>query len=53
MSYTGEVLGAYSLGLLGYAGTKVVQPVFLALEKRWVPLIAAAVALAISIGLNY
>ncbi|MFR1410878.1 MAG: lipid II flippase MurJ [Akkermansia sp.] len=48
----GEV-GAYSLGLLGYAGTKVVQPVFLALEKRWVPLIAAAVALAISIGLNY
>ena len=51
--YTGEVLGAYSLGLLGYAGTKVVQPVFLALEKRWVPLIAAAVALAISIGLNY
>lgn len=24
--YTGEVLGAYSLGLLGYAGTKVVQP---------------------------
>ena len=53
MRYTGEVLGAYSLGLLGYAGTKVVQPVFLALEKRWVPLIAAAVALAISIGLNY
>ncbi|WP_300801679.1 lipid II flippase MurJ, partial [uncultured Akkermansia sp.] len=51
--YTGEVLGAYSLGLLGYAGTKVVQPVFLALEKRWVPLIAAAAALAISIGLNY
>ncbi len=53
VQYTGQVLSAYSLGLLGYAGTKVVQPAFLALEKRWVPLIAAAVALCISIGLNY
>lgn len=35
--YTGEVLGAYSLGLLGYAGTKVVQPVFLALENAGFP----------------
>ncbi len=33
--YTGEeVLGAYSLGLLGYAGTKVVQPVFLGPSKN-------------------
>ncbi len=53
VQYTGQVLAAYSLGLLGYAGTKVVQPVFLALEKRWVPLIAASVALCISIGMNY
>ncbi len=53
VQYTGQVLTAYSLGLLGYAGTKVVQPVFLALEKRWVPLIAAGVALCISIGMNY
>lgn len=53
VSYTGEVLAAYAIGLLGYAGTKVVQPAFLALEKRWVPLIASAVALSISIGLNY
>lgn len=51
--YTGEVLGSYSIGLLGYAGTKVVQPVFLALEKRWIPLITSATALLISIGLNY
>lgn len=53
VSYTGSVLTAYSIGLLGYAGTKVVQPVFLALEKRWVPLIAAVVALSISVSLNY
>lgn len=51
--FAGAVLEAYAIGLLGYAGTKVVQPVFLALEKRWVPLIAAAVALSVSVGLNY
>lgn len=50
---TGDVLVAYAWGLLGYAGTKVVQPVFLALEKRWVPLIAALVALSLSYGCNY
>ncbi len=50
---TGEILTAYAWGLLGYAGTKVVQPVFLALEKRWVPLIAALVALAVSYSCNY
>ncbi len=51
--YTGSVLSAYSIGLLGYAGSKVVQPLFLALEKRWVPLIVASISLCISIGLNY
>lgn len=50
---TGNVLASYSLGLLGYAGTKVVQPIFLALEKRWVPLIASLIALYISVSLNY
>ena len=50
---TGEVLAAYSLGLLGYAGMKVLQPVFLALEKPWAPAGLALVACALSIGLNY
>lgn len=53
VAMTGGVLSAYAVGLLGYAGTKIVQPVFLALEKRWVPLIAASTALIISVSLNY
>lgn len=50
---TGQVLAAYSLGLLGYAGMKVLQPVFLALEKPWAPAGIALAACAFSIGLNY
>ncbi len=53
VSRTGEVLTAYAWGLLGYAGTKVIQPVFLALEKRWIPLIVALIALSLSYGCNY
>lgn len=49
----GQVLGAYCLGLLGYAGMKVLQPVFLALEKPWAPAGLALFACAISITLNY
>ena len=50
---TGTVLSAYSIGLLGYAGMKVLQPVFLALEKPWAPAFLALLACATSIGLNY
>ena len=50
---TGQILGAYSLGLLGYAGMKVLQPVFMALEKPWAPAGIALAACALSIGLNY
>ena len=50
---TGQVLGAYCFGLLGYAGMKVLQPVFLALEKPWAPAGLALVAASISITLNY
>ncbi len=50
---TGQVLAAYSLGLLGYAGMKVLQPIFLALEKPWAPAGLALVACCISVGLNY
>ena len=50
---TGSVLACYSLGLLGYAGMKVLQPIFMALEKPWAPAILALVACAISIAMNY
>ena len=49
----GHVLSSYSLGLLGYAGMKVLQPVFMALEKPWAPAGLALVAFAISLALNY
>ena len=50
---TGAVLSSYSLGLLGYAGMKVLQPIFLALEKPWAPAVLALLACVVSIGLNY
>lgn len=50
---TGQVLAAYSIGLLGYAGMKVLQPIFMALEKPWAPAGLAIVAFCISVGLNY
>ena len=50
---TGQVLAAYSLGLLGYAGMKVLQPIFMALEKPWAPAGLALVACVLSLGLNY
>ena len=50
---TGSVLAAYSLGLLSYAGMKVLQPVFLALEKPWAPAYLALFAASVSVTLNY
>lgn len=50
---TGNVLACYSLGLLSYAGMKVLQPIFLALEKPWAPAGLAIVAFCLSVGLNY
>lgn len=50
---TGQVLSAYCLGLLGYAGMKVLQPVFLALEKPWAPAGLALISATISVALNY
>lgn len=50
---TGAVLASYSLGLLGYAGMKVLQPVFLALEKPWAPAVLALFSASLSVALNY
>lgn len=52
-AFTGSVLAAYSFGLLAYAGMKVLQPVFLALEKPWAPAGLALVAFSISVSCNY
>ncbi len=50
---TGQVLSAYSIGLLGYAGMKVLQPVFLALERPWAPAFLSLGSCLVSVTLNY
>ncbi|MFI3242660.1 MAG: murein biosynthesis integral membrane protein MurJ [Akkermansia sp.] len=52
-AYTGQVLAAFSLGLLSYAGCKVLQPIFLALERPWPPAVLALFCCVVSITLNY
>jgi putative peptidoglycan lipid II flippase len=50
---TAGALRAYGCGLLFYAGLKVLQPAFYAIEKRWLPMIASIIALFVNIGCNY
>ena len=50
---TAGALRAYGYGLLFYAGLKVLQPAFYAIEKRWLPMIASLIALFVNIGCNY
>lgn len=50
---TAGALRAYGCGLLFYAGLKVLQPAFYAIEKRWLPMIASLVALFVNAGCNY
>lgn len=50
---TASALQAYGYGLLFYAGLKVLQPAFYAIEKRWFPMIASLIALVVNIGCNY
>jgi putative peptidoglycan lipid II flippase len=50
---TAGALQAYGYGLLFYAGLKVLQPSFYAIEKRWLPMIASIMALFVNIGCNY
>lgn len=53
VALSGSVLQVYSLGLLGYAGIKVAQPTFIALEKKWVPLNIALISFGINYAMNY
>jgi len=50
---TAGALQAYGCGLLFYAGLKVLQPAFYAIDKRWLPMIASIIALFVNIGCNY
>jgi putative peptidoglycan lipid II flippase len=50
---TAGALRAYGYGLLFYAGLKVLQPAFYAIEKRWFPMIASIIALVVNIACNY
>lgn len=50
---TAGALRAYGYGLLFYAGLKVLQPAFYAIEKRWLPMIASIMALVVNIACNY
>jgi putative peptidoglycan lipid II flippase len=50
---TAGALQAYGYGLLFYAGLKVLQPAFYAIEKRWLPMIASIIALFVNIICNY
>lgn len=50
---TAGALQAYGYGLLFYAGLKVLQPAFYAIEKRWFPMIASLIALVVNIACNY
>jgi len=50
---TAGALQAYGCGLLFYAGLKVLQPAFYAIEKRWFPMIASIMALFVNIICNY
>ena len=49
---TAGALQAYGCGLLFYAGLKVLQPAFYAIDKRWLPMIASLMALVVNIGCN-
>jgi putative peptidoglycan lipid II flippase len=50
---TAAALRAYGYGLLFYAGLKVLQPAFYAIEKRWLPMFTSILALAINLGFNW
>jgi putative peptidoglycan lipid II flippase len=50
---TAGALQAYGYGLLFYAGLKVLQPAFYAIDKRWLPMIASIMALFVNAICNY
>jgi putative peptidoglycan lipid II flippase len=50
---TAAALRAYGYGLVFYAGLKVLQPAFYAIDRRWLPMIVSIFALGMNLGFNY
>ncbi|HEY1770145.1 MAG TPA: murein biosynthesis integral membrane protein MurJ [Chthoniobacterales bacterium] len=50
---TAAALQFYALGLVGYAGVKVLAPAFYALDKRHLPMIVSLISIAVNFGLNW
>ena len=49
---TAAALQCYAVGLVFYAGIKVVQPAFYAINKKWVPMIISIISIIINAALN-
>ncbi len=50
---TAAALRMYAMGLVFYAGIKVVQPAFYAIDKKWIPMIVSFIAIGVNAVLNY
>lgn len=50
---TAMALRTYAWGLVFYAGIKVVQPAFYAIDRRYVPLLVSIAAVTVSVTSNY
>ncbi len=50
---TALALRAYGYGLVCYAGLKVIQPAFYAIDRRWLPMLVSLCALGLNLGLNW
>jgi putative peptidoglycan lipid II flippase len=50
---TALALRTYTWGLIFYAGIKVVQPAFYAIERRYIPLLVSLAAVFVSVVSNY
>jgi len=50
---TALALRTYTWGLIFYAGIKVVQPAFYAIDRRYIPLLVSLAAVCVSVVSNY
>lgn len=50
---TAYALQLYSLGLVGYAGIKILSPAFYAIDKKWTPMLISFCSIGLNLLLNY
>ena len=50
---TAAALRFYAIGLVGYAGVKVLAPAFYAINKRNLPMVVSLFSIAVNFGLNW